>query len=47
MDKDDLRLYPEERANTYTISQILDLADLSYREVREEGAIIKGKRSLF
>mmetsp|Transcript_33376 Transcript_33376/g.30344 ORF Transcript_33376/g.30344 Transcript_33376/m.30344 type:complete len:185 (+) Transcript_33376:286-840(+) len=34
-------LYPNEGANTFTLMNLLELGDISYKEVKEEGAIVK------
>jgi len=34
-------IYPEPNANTFTVRNILELAQVSYRDIRQEGAILK------
>lgn len=34
--------YPEKGANTFTLKDLLDISEVSYREIKEEGAIVKG-----
>jgi hypothetical protein len=35
-------MFPKKNANTFSVGQILNNADVLYKEIREEGAIIKG-----
>lgn len=42
MGNDQPKLYPALNANTYSIADILNKANVSYREIKEEGAILKG-----
>jgi len=35
-------MYPNPGANTFTLKNLLELGGISYREIKEEGAIVKG-----